>query len=468
MERRKIYLMLALAGVASGAVLFWHLWSDRDSGAQASRTATVERGSITVAVTASGRIEPAARVDLAFETPGRAAEIFVEEGDRVDAGTPLARLETEQLELQLAQAEAALASAEAHLHQLEAGPRRAEVDQAEANLRTASAQLTAAAATRDQIARGASEAEVASARAAVEQAKAARKMAQDAYDQIEEDGIRKEQANYDLYTAQQELAAAETRLEDLAQGPRAAELRAARANVAAAAAQRDAAQAQLDLARSGPREYEIAEAAAQADQARLGLALVEDALEKLVLRAPFSGLVSEINLTIGEMAPARLPPMVLIDDSTYRLTIGVDELDVSRLEPGQAVGVTIEALPDTLVTGTVKTIAPMSTPGEGVVTYAVLVDLAATDAPLRADMTANATIVAEQLNDVLIIPTWAVRVDRDTGQPFVERRVGDEIERVDIALGARQEGVVQILSGLTEGDEVVRLEEGSTFDFGLR
>ncbi len=468
MGRRKIYLILALVAMASGAVVFWHLWSDRDSRAEASRTATVERGSMTIAVTAAGRMEPAARVDLAFETPGRVAEIFVEEGDRVDAGDPLARLEADQLELQVTQARAALASAEAHLSQLEAGPRRAEIEQAEANLRAASAQLTVAVATRDQIARGASEAEIASARAAVEQAKAARKMAQDAYDRIDEEGTRREQANYDLYTADQELAAAEARLEDLTQGPRPDELRAARANVAAAVAQHDAAQAQLDQVRSGTTEHEIAEAAAQAEQARLGLALVQDSLEKMVLQAPFSGQVSEINLTVGEMAPTRLPPIVLMDDSAYQMAIGVDELDISRMEPGQAVEITIEALPDAAVTGTLKTIAPIATPGDGVVTYAVLVELAPTEAPLRADMTANATVVVEQLTNVLVVPTWAVRVDRETGQPFVERRVGGEIERVDVALGPRHEGVAQVLSGLTEGDEVVRLEEGSTFDFGLR
>jgi multidrug efflux pump subunit AcrA (membrane-fusion protein) len=141
-------------------------------------------------------------------------------------------------------------------------------------------------------------------------------------------------------------------------------------------------------------------------------------------------------------------------------------LDISRLEEDQTVEVTVEALPETTVAGTIRSIAPIATTESGVVTYDVWIDLASTDAPLRTDMTANATVVVEQLTAVLKIPTWVVRVDRDTGQPFVERRVGDEIERADVELGARHEGVVHVLSGVSEGDEIVRREESTTFDFG--
>jgi hypothetical protein len=80
-------------------------------------------------------------------------------------------------------------------------------------------------------------------------------------------------------------------------------------------------------------------------------------------------------------------------------------------------------------------------------------------------MTANVTVVVEELNDVLKIPTWVVRTDRDTGQTYVHRRVGDEVERVDVTLGVRGEGVAQVVSGLSEGDEIVRLEDASPFGF---
>lgn len=466
MRRRTIYILLGLVLVAAaGAVILWR--SRGRSGAQEEvvRSTMVERGSMSVAVTASGRIEPQARVRLAFEGLGRVAEVFVEEGYRVEAGDVLARLETDQLTLQVNQSKAALASAEAQLDQLRSGPRPKEIDQAEARLRAAEAQVSAAEANREQLAKGPTEAEIAAAEAQVAQARASKEVAQDAFDRIEEEGTSKEQANYDLYTAKQELAAAEARLDDLLAGPDRDELRAAQGNVDAAAAQRDASQAQLEQLLAGPREEEIAEAEARVDQARVALELAELALRNATLRAPFAGLVSEVNVTPGELPPTPQPAMLLLDNSAFHTTVSVDELDVSQLREGQTVEVTLDALPEAVVGGTVRTIAPAAATGSGVITYDVLIDLAPVEVPLRADMTANVTVIVQELTDVLKIPTWVVRADQDTGQIYVHRRVGDQIERVDVELGAREEGVAQVIRGLSEGDEIVRLEDSSSFNF---
>lgn len=468
MKRGTIYAILALIVVAAGGVIFWRWRSTQDVTEDAIRSAVVERGDMLAAVAASGQIEPDGRVGLTFETPGRVAEVFVEAGDRVAAGDILARLDADQLELQVEQAEAALMSAEAQLAQLERGPRPADVDRAEANLRGSIAQLSTAEANRDQVVNGPTEADIAAARARVTQARTAKEVAQDNYDRIENEGTRKEQANYDLYTAEQDLAAAEAQLEDLLTGPSETERRAAAANVAAAEAQRDASQAQLDQLLTGPSPEEIADVEAQVDQARVALALAELSLRNASLRAPYAGMISENNLTPGELAPTRQPAMVLVDNSAFHITIGVDELDVSSVEEGQRVEVSLEALPDAAVSGTIRCVAPAATAERGVVMYEVLIDLAPTDAPLRADMTANATIVVAELTDVLKIPTWAVRIDRETGQTFVDRRAAGEIERVDVELGTRHEGTVQVLSGLSEGDEVIRSEDTTTFEFGPR
>jgi HlyD family secretion protein len=416
-----------------------------------------------VAVAATGRIEPAARVGLTFETPGRVAEVWVEEGDQVEAGEPLARLVTDQLELQAEQSEAALAAAESQLAQLRAGPRPKEIEQARANLRAAEAQWSAAVANRDQLADGPTEPEIAAAEAQVAQARTSKLMAQQAYDRVEDEGTEKEQANYDLYTAKQELVAAEARLEDVLAGASQDELRAAAANASAAAAQRDAAQAQLDKLLAGATEAEIREAEAQVRQAQAALELAKHAVQRATLRAPFAGVVTEINMTPGEMPPTREQPLVLLDNSAFHITVAVDELDVSQLRAGQSVDVGVEALPEASVAGTVESISPVSAPQSAVVAYDVMIELEPTTVPLRADMTANVTIVVEELSDVLKIPSWVVRVDRDTGETYVHRRTGDEIERVAVELGVRHEGVAQVLSGLSAGDEIVRLEDSGAF-----
>jgi HlyD family secretion protein len=467
MRRRAIYVILGLLLVAAvGGYFLWRWRSGQAAQDAAVRSTVAQRGPMVVAVTVSGKIEPRARVGLTFETPGQVADVLVQEGDRVEAGEALAQLDIDQLDLQVEQSRAALASAEAQLAQRGAAARPREVEQAEANVRVAEAQVDAAEANRDQLTRGPSEAEVASAEAQVAQAWTAKEVAQDTYDTIDDDGTRKEQANYDLYTAKQELAAAEASLEDLLAGASYAELRAANANAAAAVAQRDAAQAQLDELLAGTSEEDIAEAQAQVDQARVALELAELSLENATLRAPVDGLVSKVNMTPGEAAPTLEPPIILLDDSAFHMTVAVDEIDVGRLKEGQKVEVSVEALSQVALTGSVRSIAPVATLEGGIVTYDVIIDLTPTEAPIRTDMTANATVVVEELTDVLQIPTWVVRVDQDTGQTYVQRRVGNDTERVDVELGARYEGVAQVISGLSPGDEIVRLEDSAAFDFG--
>lgn len=468
MSRRRIGIVAGMILlIATGAVM-WRTTRARDSSIDIARSTVVERGPMVVVVTASGRIEPARRVGLTFETPGTVAEVYVAEGDRVTAGEPLAHVVKDQLEQQVAQSEAALAAAQSQLAAVRATPRESEIEQAKANVRAAEARVGSAEANRNQLLQGPSRAEIASAEAQLAQARTNQEIAQDNYDLIEEEGKQKEQANYDLYVAKQEVAAAEARLEDMRGGASGAELRAAQANVSASLAQQDGAEAQLEQLLSGATREDIAEAEAQVEQAQLALELARYSLKKAALRAPFDGLVTRINVTPGELAPTRESSFILLDDSRFHVTVSVDELDISDLEEGQDVRVTIEALPEARVAGRVGSISPIAALESGVVVYDVVIDLDPTSVPFRADMTANATIIVQELDDALNIPSWVIRVDRDTGETYVHRKKGDEVERVGVELGVRSEGIVQVISGLSPGDELVRLEDSAVLPFGPR
>jgi HlyD family secretion protein len=433
-----------------------------------ARLAVVERGTMLVAVSASGSIEPQARVNLTFEAPGEVLEVPVKVGDRVAAGDVLAQLDTRQLALQVQQAEAALALVEAQLVQLQAGARPGEVAAAEANLRAVEAQVSAAAANRDQTVTGPTEAQIAAAEAQVAAVELQQRLALIAHDRTiaeTEDKKRREQVRHDLWTADKALAAAQAQLDELLAGADANAVRAAQANVLAAVAQRDAVQSQLDLVLAGAAEEQLTDVEAQVAQARAALALTELSLDRATLRVPFDGVVAAVNVTPGEMASAAMPAFTVLDTSGFRMAVGVDEIDVGRLTVGQAAQVTLDALPNIVITGVVERIAPAATIVGGVVHYNVIIELDPTDAPIRADMTANVTIVVEELADVLMIPTWVVRVDDSTGQTFVNQQVGDEIARTDVELGVRHEGFAQVLGGLSEGDGVIWVQE-SGFGFG--
>jgi HlyD family secretion protein len=464
MKRTILYVILGAITVAAMAGM--SACGAEQVEEEETRSATVERGTMLVAVSASGSIEAADRVNLTFELPGEFLEVPAKVGNRVAAGDVLAQLDDRQLTLQVQQAEAALAMAEAQLVQLRAGARPEEVAAAEANLRAVQAQVDAAAANRDELVTGPSDAQIAAVEAQVAAMDLQHRVALLAYDRVvaeTDNKDKRERAYYDVWTAEQALSAAQVQLDELRAGADANAVQAAQDNVLAAEAQRDAAQAQLDLALAGATSEQLTDVEAQVAQAQTALALAQLMLDKTTLHAPFDGVVAAVNVTPGEMAAGAMPAITLLDTSRFRMAVDVDEIDVGRLVVGQVAQVTLDALPDVEITGSVKRIAPAATVVGGVVYYGVVIELDPTDAPIRVDMTANATIVVEELADVLLIPTWVVRVD-DTGQTYVNQQAGDEVVRTDIELGIRHEGYAQVLSGLSEGDKAIWVQ-ASVFGF---
>jgi HlyD family secretion protein len=471
MRRKYIYLIvgIVLVGAAVAAGLYFRPWERAMVRESELRTAVVERGNMLVVVAASGSVEPATRVALSFEAPGRVRDVGVEVGDWVAAGDVLARVDTRQLELQIEQAESSLALASAQLEQVQAGPRPAEISAAEANLRLAQAQLSAAEAQRDQTASGVGAAQIAAAEAQLAASLLQRKPILDSHDRIVHGNStdeEKEQARYELYVADKAVEAAQAQLNELRAGVDQNELRASEASVAGAAAQVEAAQAQLDLVTSGATADQIADAEAQVAQADAALVLAKRALEGGTLRAPFDAVAAQVDVGVGDLATPGVPVVLLLDASDLHLTVSVDEIDVGKLAAGQTVDVTLDALPRVHLLGTVERIASVATLEGGVVYYDVQVALAPSDAMVRVDMSATATVTVEELVDVLKIPTWIVRVDRATGQTYVHRQRGDSAERVDVDLGLRYEGVAQVLSGLSERDTLVWVEESLPFGLG--
>jgi HlyD family secretion protein len=495
MSRKIMYVVLVVAAVA--AVAGGLVWRSRRRAAESGtqlRTAVVQRGDMVVEVISSGNVRPAQRAALSFETSGRAEEVHVDIGDEVEPGDPLVVLDSEQLKLQVEQAEASLASAKAGLAKLKAGAGAEEIEASRANVRAAASQADAAAAERDQLAAGASESEIAAAEAEVASALTQQKKAEDWHDATMECvtitrepgdvvdigdgqtitltegfertvcpllGVPEEQARYRLEAANEGLEATRARLEQTQAGADVNQLSAARSNLAAAVARRDAAQAQLDLLLEGATEKQIEAAQTSVEQAQVSLAQAELALEQAVLEAPFAGVIAALDVTVGQQVGAGLPVVTLVKPEPFYLAIEVDELDVGQVSEGQRARISFDALRDTVVSGTVTQIAEAAGMNGGVVTYDVRIDLAPTDASIRADMTASARIVVEEINDTLKIPTWAVQVDSETGHYYVRRRIGDQIERVDVTLGARNEGIAQVLEGLSAGDEIVRVSESS-------
>ncbi len=445
-------VLLCVVGVGG-----WQFaWGQEPSlGAQAAiETATVRKDTLAVMVEGTGNLAPRAEVSLALLTGGQVAEILVEEGQVVEAGQTLIRLETDELALQVARSEASLAAAKGQLAQLLAPPLPEEIAAQEANLAASQGQVSAMAANRDQIVAGPGEAEIQAAEVQVATAEMDYRAALRTYDSIDEDDKdRKEQAHYDLWAAEVALEAARTQLDVLLAGADAAEVRVAQADVANVAAQRDAAQAQLDLILAGAAEEQIQAAEASVAQAQVALDQVRLQLEQATLTAPMGGTVTALNVRVGEMANPGQALIVLSDLTALEVDINLDETDVAWVSVGQDARVGVDAFPGVEMTGEVTYIAPKADSASGLVLYPVTVRLVSGESPARAGMTTDVEITTASQENALIIPLRAVHVE--DGQAYVERLVGDQIERVEVALGLTTDIDAEITAGLAEGDVVV-------------
>jgi HlyD family secretion protein len=357
---------------------------------------------------------PARWATLSLPVGGTITEVRVQAGDRARANEVLAQLNDADARLQVAQAEAALTVAAAQLAQIKAAPQAEKIAVAEQAVKQADAALQGAQAQLDQLLAGTTKADLAAAEASVAQAEAQLKVARDNYDKVTDcfdvelpDGSRREicpklgtleeQARAALNSAEQSQQAAVARVNQLKAGATRDQIAAAKANVAAAKAQRESAQAQLALLKAGASAEQIKVAEAAVQQAQVTVDTAKSQLTKLQLAAPFEGTIGTVYAHQGEAVTPSQPLIAIGDLGQLQIeTTDLSEADVARVREGQKVQITFDALPGKTLTGTVKRIAPMSTPGQGGVNYTVTVALDEGDPALRWGMTAFVDIQVNQ------------------------------------------------------------------------
>jgi len=493
---RAIAIGIIILALAGGGFYLWQQQAADQASFEILREATVNRGPIEATVNATGVIEPEALVSLTFGLAGTVQQVNVVRGQAVSAGQTLATLGTEELGLAVRQAEDALRIQELTLAQRRSArpspatlaTSQADIDAAQANLSVAEANLAAAQASlaqaqaqRAQLLAGATTAEIAGAEAEIAARTVEVRAIQQQYDNLSAAGIggaAEEQLRFQLSAAQQALAAAEARLAILQAGARPADIQSANAAVSAAEAQVLGAQgniavAQANIARAraaydrlleGPTDEEIAILEAQVTGAETNLALAQLRLNQSQISSPIAGIVASVRINPGELVSPGTPIITVVNEDAFHIGVNVDEIDIDLISLGQPVVVTLDALSDTPVSGMVAEIAPTAAASGGVVTYLVTININEPELPLRAGMTANASIIVEQVDNVLIVPNWAIRLNRETGQAFVNRLQADgTVAETVVETGLRNEQFSEVLAGLNENDRVVVTSERQTF-----
>jgi multidrug resistance efflux pump len=354
---------------------------------QQAATQTVEQNVVAPGeVIAEGKLKPVHAVNLSFQARGMLEEINVKVSDSVAKGEVLASLSN--FDLAMAQ----LTTANLELNQAQQAYdqfiRAERLDRGNAWTSYMNAQILRAEAEREWEALNVDDIEnrIEDAKAEVQDRNKDLQDAKDEFDKykdLDKDNSKRKTAEDDLETAQNDYNEAVRKLEEVTR-----ERDLARADLDSAIGAEAEAKYQFEQSTDGVNKDKLAILSSQLDNAKAQVAAAEDALNNYQIVAPFDGVVAEMNVEVGEQVLADARVASLIDTSSWIVeTTDVTELEVVRLEVGQRVTLTPDALPDVEMKGVVSEISQSSYTQGGDVIYTVRIQADEVDPRVRWGMT---------------------------------------------------------------------------------
>ncbi len=209
------------------------------------------------------------------------------------------------------------------------------------------------------------------------------------------------------------------------------------------------------------REAAVTMAGAELSAIEAALERAKNELGYATIASPMDGIVLSRSVDVGSAVASVVSTMgtllmTLGDMRELHMVGDVDESDIGLVFEGMPVRISVESYPDTKFHGVVKQISPMGVSKDKIMNFEVEVSIEDTNVPLRTNMTADAEIMVEKHENVVLVPQTAIRYQRD--KSFVETPAPEEEtgkRAVDIVLGISGTDFSEVISGLKEGDVVI-------------
>ncbi len=257
-------------------------------------------------------------------------------------------------------------------------------------------------------------------------------------------------AEAELATAQANLIEAQRDYETVKNGPTESEIALAEANLT------DAQENYADI-QDGPNPDEIAAAEAR-------VAAAQATLAQIAITAPFDGEITAVKSLSGDQVTNGTQAFRLDNLSRLLVDVDISEVDINQVKIGQTVRLSFDAVVGAEYAGTVIEVSPVGEVASGVVNFLVTVELSDPDALVKPGMTSAVSIVTSTLENVLVVPSRAIRTVNDELAIYILQN--GIPTPITITLGASADSLSEILSGeVAEGDLLV-LNPPSVPSFG--
>lgn len=209
----------------------------------------------------------------------------------------------------------------------------------------------------------------------------------------------------------------------------------------------------LELTKAGTDPYRIKSQAAQVAQAEAQVAQAKSGLSKTIITAPFSGVVSNVELSLGETVTPGKTVVKMIATDGFEIEAKVPEIDIVKIKVGAPVEVTLDAYGKSVIfPASVTRVNPSSTQEGTVPVYKVIITFTGKDERIKQGMTANIKIVTENKSKTLVVPARFIKLT-NSAQGTVVVLTGGKQATKEVSLGIRgADGSLEVTNGLVEGE----------------
>ncbi|MFH1744967.1 MAG: efflux RND transporter periplasmic adaptor subunit [bacterium] len=214
--------------------------------------------------------------------------------------------------------------------------------------------------------------------------------------------------------------------------------------------------AQLNKILASASRYDISLAQARIKQARAAVDSLNKQIENSAIIAPIDGVITKDNFKEGEQISMGAVVFAMLGENDFEIEVLVSEADISKISLDDKAKITLDSFgEDTEFYGKVYFVDPAETELQDVIYYKIKIEFDQEDKDVKSGMTANITIITDMKENALIIPNRAI-IDKNGQGKFARVLENGQLVEKQVTIGINgDDGLMEILSGLNEGEDVV-------------